>query len=199
MPFMRALVSRSELPRIAVALGFAGAAEMRDLVRRAGPLAHELHRLAPAAANDGPNVEYPWPHESPTHSPATHRFTLWATLRDHALGALADLLGGLEAVASAPPDSGRAEVAPVLSEILGRHVLHELDELALERASVGQGRGEVARILDVADPVAPTMQDQGGNAHGTAQGADVDVEGHFLERDRLAGTRRLPDQSLRPA
>ena len=38
--------------------------------------------LAPAEANNGPNPEYPWPHEAPAHCPATHTFGLWNELSD---------------------------------------------------------------------------------------------------------------------
>jgi hypothetical protein len=41
------------------------------------PLAYNLQNLAPAEANNGPNPEYPWPHEKPAHCPADATFTLW--------------------------------------------------------------------------------------------------------------------------
>jgi hypothetical protein len=45
-----------------------------------------LQNLAPAEANDGPNPEYPWPHDNPQHCPATHSFELWRLIRDQVQG-----------------------------------------------------------------------------------------------------------------
>ena len=46
---------------------------------------HECHLLlflniAPAAAGDGPNPEYPWPRGAPVHCPTDHTFALWNQL-----------------------------------------------------------------------------------------------------------------------
>jgi len=44
------------------------------------PLAYELQQIAPALAGNGPNTEYPWPHEKPVFAPATFNFPIWASL-----------------------------------------------------------------------------------------------------------------------
>ena len=54
-------------------------------MRQVSPLAHQLQNLTPDLANDGPNTEYPWPHQTPTHCPAMHSFDLWGKLRDTGL------------------------------------------------------------------------------------------------------------------
>jgi hypothetical protein len=45
-----------------------------------------LERLAPALAQNGPNLEYPWPHEAHAEYPARHQFALWAQLMHTGLG-----------------------------------------------------------------------------------------------------------------
>jgi hypothetical protein len=40
-------------------------------------LATRLQNLAPGGGNNGPNPEYPWPPNSPTVGPLTHRFSEW--------------------------------------------------------------------------------------------------------------------------
>lgn len=80
--FLRALMTRpdGELDNIASGLGFKSQAELLVWVRGALPLAYALQNMAPAEANDGPNPEYPWPHENPTQTPVGHSFPLWAQL-----------------------------------------------------------------------------------------------------------------------
>jgi hypothetical protein len=52
------------------------ARQLQAHIRGILPLAHQIERLAPALARDGPNPEYPW--EEPTtghvYSPASYRF-----------------------------------------------------------------------------------------------------------------------------
>jgi HEPN domain-containing protein len=90
MRFLRALLgrsrSRADLQRIAEVFEFTRPRDMDAWVRQIAPFASDLQNLAPAEANDGPNPEYPWPHEAPKHCPATHSFELWARLRDHQQG-----------------------------------------------------------------------------------------------------------------
>jgi hypothetical protein len=88
MRFMRALLvrGRAEVSRIAKVFEFGRPRDMDAWVKQVAPLAYELQNLAPAEANDGPNPEYPWPHEQPTHCPASYSFELWAKLRDHVQG-----------------------------------------------------------------------------------------------------------------
>lgn len=40
------------------------------------PVAQVIEAMAPSEADDGPNAEYPWPHEAPTDAPASYRFPL---------------------------------------------------------------------------------------------------------------------------
>ncbi len=86
MRFLQALLShghsRSERQRIAAIFSYSRPEEMSAWVRQVSPLAHGLQNLTPDLANDGPNPEYPWPHEDPAHCPALHSFELWNRLRD---------------------------------------------------------------------------------------------------------------------
>lgn len=86
MPFLQALLSRGlghkERQRIAEIFDYARPEDMAAWVRQVAPLAHELQNLTPDLSNNGPNTEYPWPHEKPAHCPALHAFALWAKLRD---------------------------------------------------------------------------------------------------------------------
>jgi hypothetical protein len=88
MRFMRALMGRrrAELGRIATVFEYSRPKDMDAWLRQAAPLAYELQNLAPAEANDGPNPEYPWPHEQPTRCPACYSFELWTKLRDQTRG-----------------------------------------------------------------------------------------------------------------
>ena len=51
-----------------------------------GRLAYSLQNIAPAEAGNGPNPEYPWPHEAPAHCPAGHTFALWNQLTNTGQG-----------------------------------------------------------------------------------------------------------------
>lgn len=79
--FLKALLGRrGELDRIAKSLGFGRQADLDRWVRSVQPLAYDLQNLAPAEASNGPNPEYPWPHDAPTECPADHEFQLWRQL-----------------------------------------------------------------------------------------------------------------------
>ena len=85
--FLRALVDRRfELSRIATVLGFRRRADLDNLVRDLGTLAYSLQNLAPAEAQNGPNPEYPWPHEAPVHCPVDHAFVIWNELANTGRG-----------------------------------------------------------------------------------------------------------------
>ncbi len=85
--FLRALLDRrAELDRIATVLGFQRQRDMDHWVRNIISLAYSLQNIAPAQAGNGPNPEYPWPHESPAECPARHTFTLWGQLADTGQG-----------------------------------------------------------------------------------------------------------------
>jgi hypothetical protein len=79
--FLRALLDRrAELDRIATMLGFGRREDLDNWVRNVQSLAYSLQNLAPAEAGNGPNPEYPWPHEAPAHCPIHHPFALWNQL-----------------------------------------------------------------------------------------------------------------------
>jgi hypothetical protein len=76
---LKALLNRDapDRRRIAKCLGFARADDFAKWVAGNLKLAYELQNLAPAEANDGPNPEYPWPHETPRECPDEFEFLLW--------------------------------------------------------------------------------------------------------------------------
>jgi hypothetical protein len=80
--FLKALLDRRnvELDRIAIALGFSRREALHDWVRSVQALAYSLQNIAPAEAGNGPNPEYPWPHEAPTECPIGYTFALWNQL-----------------------------------------------------------------------------------------------------------------------
>jgi hypothetical protein len=86
--FLKALLDRRppELERIAHALGFGRSEDLDKWVSGIQILAYELQNLAPAEAGNGPNPEYPWPHEAPLHFPAGHEFRLWNQLTNTGRG-----------------------------------------------------------------------------------------------------------------
>jgi hypothetical protein len=55
-------------------------------VRNVQTLAYSLQNIAPAEAGNGPNPEYPWPHEAPADCPIGHRFDLWKQLTNTGQG-----------------------------------------------------------------------------------------------------------------
>lgn len=81
--FLKALLDRrpTELMRIAKALGFGRPQDLDRWVAAVQPLAYALQNMAPAEARNGPNPEYPWPHEAPAHCPAMHSFAFRARAR----------------------------------------------------------------------------------------------------------------------
>jgi hypothetical protein len=80
--FMRLLlqVSRPRRQQLAELLGFARFDDFQNWTRQALPLAYALEQLAPDLANNGPNPEYPWPHEAPQFVPASFDFDVWRDL-----------------------------------------------------------------------------------------------------------------------
>lgn len=80
--FLKALLSRGQTDRerIAKVLGFARERDLDYWVFGVLALAYRLQNIAPTEACDGPNPEYPWPHEAPVHSPVTHSFAMWNQL-----------------------------------------------------------------------------------------------------------------------
>jgi hypothetical protein len=85
--FLRALLDRRvELDRIATVLGFRRREDLDSWVRSVQPLTYSLQNLAPAEALNGPNPEYPWPHEAPAQCPVGHTFALWNQLTNTGQG-----------------------------------------------------------------------------------------------------------------
>lgn len=86
--FLRALLSRpsGDLQWISKVLGFDRPKDLDTWVTTNMSIAYDLMNIAPAEAHNGPNPEYPWPHEAPTHCPATHTFPLWTNLADMGRG-----------------------------------------------------------------------------------------------------------------
>lgn len=66
--------------RVANLFDFGRYGEFQSWITSVMPIVHEVHKLAPACANDGPNPEYPWPHKAPTNSPVNHDFQVWHQL-----------------------------------------------------------------------------------------------------------------------
>lgn len=50
------------------------------------PIVYEIERLAPSLSNNGPNPEYPWPHDLPEYSPVNFSFPAWSKLTETAEG-----------------------------------------------------------------------------------------------------------------
>jgi hypothetical protein len=59
---------------------------LKKWVSSVQPLAYALQNIAPAEARNGPNPEYPWPHEAPAQCPAGHSFSLWVQLHNTGQG-----------------------------------------------------------------------------------------------------------------
>lgn len=86
--FLQSLSARSagDVERIADLLGFPRGSAFDAWVTAVTPLAHEVERLAPDLAGDGPNPEYPWPPNSPTEHPAGYEFPVWKQLTETGRG-----------------------------------------------------------------------------------------------------------------
>ena len=94
--FLKALLIRrsAELAWISKTLEFERPEYLEKWTASVQPLAYTLQNMAPAEARNGPNPEYPWPHEAPVHCPATHSFTLWDVLSSSGQGRkLVDFIG----------------------------------------------------------------------------------------------------------
>ena len=71
---------------IAAALEFYSFVALQVWIRAVLPLVYQLECLAPALAQNGPNPEYPWPHDAPIDCPVRHQFVLWEQLTNTGLG-----------------------------------------------------------------------------------------------------------------
>jgi hypothetical protein len=86
--FLRALLDRraAELDRIAKILRFNRRQDLENWAPNVLALAYSLQNIAPAEAGNGPNPEYPWPHEAPIQCPVGHAFDLWSRLTNTGQG-----------------------------------------------------------------------------------------------------------------
>lgn len=86
--FLRSLgsVPSSDRNKLASAFSFTRFTDLQKWIYGVLPLAYELERLAPMLANDGPNPEYPWPHNQPANSPVTFVFPTWTQLSQTSRG-----------------------------------------------------------------------------------------------------------------
>ena len=85
--FLKALLDREvDLDRIATFLGFKRRDNLDRWVRNIQEVAYSVQNLSLAEARNGPNPEYPWSHERPTHCPVDHRFELWNQLTETGQG-----------------------------------------------------------------------------------------------------------------
>lgn len=85
--FLRHVVDQTpDLNQVATIFGFRRAPDLRDRIRQNLPVAYAIQALASAEAGDGPNPEYPWPHDAPANNPASHPFALWVELQETSRG-----------------------------------------------------------------------------------------------------------------
>jgi hypothetical protein len=78
--FLGQIKKPNDRERIANLFTFQRFSDFQNWICAVLPMAYDLERLAPALAKDGPNPEYPWPHEEPETAPVDHRFAEWARL-----------------------------------------------------------------------------------------------------------------------
>lgn len=72
--FIRSVGSRGDVGKV---IGFQPGVFWKAYTDGMLPIALLVERMAPSEAADGPNAEYPWPHDAPTAAPATYRFPAW--------------------------------------------------------------------------------------------------------------------------
>ena len=72
---------KKDRERIASLFSFNRFTDFQNWIRTVMPIAHEVERLAPDRANDGPNPEYPWPHAEPQTAPVNYSFPVWDSLK----------------------------------------------------------------------------------------------------------------------
>jgi hypothetical protein len=71
---------QADRQRIAALFSFNRFADFQNWIRNVLPIAYELERLAPDLAQNGPNPEYPWPHDLPQYAPVDFEFPVWDAL-----------------------------------------------------------------------------------------------------------------------
>jgi hypothetical protein len=70
----------SQQNRVAQLFGFQRYSDFQKCLGSFIHIAYDLERLAPDLALDGPNPEYPWPHDQPQQAPALYQFPIWDKL-----------------------------------------------------------------------------------------------------------------------
>ena len=78
--FLGHIRRRDDQERIAHLFTFRRFSDFKKWIRAVLPIAYALERISPALANNGPNTEYPWPHEQPETAPVHHDFAIWSSL-----------------------------------------------------------------------------------------------------------------------
>ncbi|MFO0808824.1 MAG: hypothetical protein U0746_09395 [Gemmataceae bacterium] len=62
--------------RVRMSLGYGRQQQWQEKLRSASDIAYAIQQLAPALAKDGPNPEYPWPHDDPKYAPVEYAFPI---------------------------------------------------------------------------------------------------------------------------
>jgi len=80
--FMRFLgaVQKPDRERVADLFSFTRFDDFQTRIKSVLELAYDLERITPDLANDGPNPEYPWPHDLPKLAPVNYTFPVWKEL-----------------------------------------------------------------------------------------------------------------------
>ena len=78
LKFLGQIKGEKDRERIAKLFPFTRFSDFQKWKKDVMPTVHELEHLAPALANDGPNPEYPWPHQRPKFAPVDHNFAIWS-------------------------------------------------------------------------------------------------------------------------
>lgn len=72
---------RSKRQRIAMLFEFGKFSGFQSWLKSVIPLARRIEEVSPQVAANGPNCEYPWPHNDPTECPADYHFDVWEDLK----------------------------------------------------------------------------------------------------------------------
>lgn len=78
--FLGQIRQSSRQEQVANLFGFQRFSDFQTSLRSIIHIAYDLERLAPDLALDGPNPEYPWPHDQPEQAPALYQFSIWGKL-----------------------------------------------------------------------------------------------------------------------
>ncbi len=80
--FLRFLgqIRQRDRKRIANLFTFKKFRGFQNWIHAVAPIAYSLESIVPDLAHDGPNPEYPWPHDQPQTAPVDHQFPVWTSL-----------------------------------------------------------------------------------------------------------------------